>query len=278
MLQKSKPEVVYCTTSAMVFCLPLAKLAGAKRTILHLQEIWSPREAWFLGLAARYADHIFCISTAARNCLPKSLLKRSHLLVNAHRDSEMPVVPHESLKGPLKFLVASRWNTWKGHTSLLKAWDGELSPGELTILGGPPAMGVGVDVRAMVKELRHSSSIDVVGEVENIADYIDAADYLVLPSESPEPFGLVLLEAFARGRPVIASRAGGVMDVVVDGGNGILFEMGNTDQLQTVLTTARREDAIMLGREARRHFEQHFSIESYGSRLRALWKGVVKDA
>lgn len=61
-----------------------------------------------------------------------------------------------------------------------------------------------------------------------------AAQIFVLPS-STEPFGIVILEAWAAGAPVIASRVGGIPDFVSDGNNGLLFENGNTDLLTNCL-------------------------------------------
>ncbi|MGO4251339.1 glycosyltransferase [Paenarthrobacter sp. TAF1] len=276
-LKRAKPDVAYCTTSAMVFCLPIAKLARVKRVVLHLQEIWAPREATVLGLAAEFADKIVCISRAARESLPKRLHQRSRLLLNAHRPSASPLVPLETLRGPLRFLIASRWNGWKGHFSLLSAWNQDTCPGELIILGGPPSMGTGVDVEALVRNLRHSSSVSVIGEVNDIAGYIDQADFLVLPSDRPEPFGLVLVEAFARGRPVIASRAGGVVDIVRDGHNGLLFEMGDELELRRLLNNVDRASAAALGNQAKLDFEDKFSIESFELRLRELWPEIVEE-
>ncbi|MFJ4226068.1 glycosyltransferase family 4 protein [Paenarthrobacter nicotinovorans] len=225
---------------------------------------------------ARFADTIICISSAARNSIPRRLHSRSVLLRNAHRGSNAPLVPFERLDGPLKFLIASRWNSWKGHASLLGAWDQDESPGQLLILGGPPSVGEGVDVEAIVQDLRHSGSISIVGQVEDISSYIDEVDFLVLPSDKPEPFGLVILEAFARGRPVIASRGGGVLDVVVEGSNGLLFDMGEPSQLHELIHNADRTLAASLGRQARRDFEENFSIESYESRLQNLWPELVR--
>lgn len=275
-LRKARPDVVYCTTSAMVFCLPIAKLAGVRTTVLHLQEIWAPKEARLLGLAAGFADTIICISSAARNSIPKRLRHRSRLLLNAHRASSEPLVPLETLSGPPKFLVASRWNSWKGHASLLRSWDQETSPGELIILGGPPSMGSGVDVEAIVSKLRHSSSVSIVGEVSNVTEYIDQVDFLVLPSDKPEPFGLVLLEAFARGRPVIASRAGGVLDVVRDGSNGLLFDIGEQSQLDMLLNSVNRVHAVALGSQAKRDYEDNFSIMTFETRVRQIWPEIVR--
>lgn len=209
-LRATRPDVVYCTTSAMVLCLPMARLLRVKTIILHMQEIWSPpREAGVLGLFARAARRIFCISNAAKDSLPKQLKERADLLVNAHQDNKTTLVPVSVDPQPLRFVVASRWNAWKGHTPpLLAAWDTEFCPpGELVIMGGPPAVGTGVDVQSLASRVRHSNRITIVGEVDDISPHIDAADFLILPSEQPEPFGLVLLEAFARGRAVVATAA-----------------------------------------------------------------------
>lgn len=270
-LLKSDIEVIYCTTSAMVLCLMLSRLARVRRIILHMQEIWSPREALMLGLLARGAHEIFCISDAARESLPKHVRQRAVILRNAHREHNPKDLQGPPLVGPLKFVVASRWNSWKGHEGLLAAWNNESPPGELLILGGPPALGEAVDVPRLVSQLKHEKSISIVGEVDDITPYIDSADFLVLPSEKPEPFGLVLLEAFARGKAVIASRAGGVLDIVTHEHDGLLYPLGDSKCLASVLSSVHREDAQRMGVNARQTYEHKFSIEGYRRNFRELW-------
>ena len=65
---------------------------------------------------------------------------------------------------------------------------------------------------------------------EEIPTWMAACDYLVVPSLS-EGFGLVAIEAMACGRPVIASRTGGLSEIVVDSKNGFVFEPGNPESL-----------------------------------------------
>jgi glycosyltransferase involved in cell wall biosynthesis len=273
LLRDSKPDVVYCTTSAMVLCLPLAWLAGVKMRVLHVQEIWAGKERRVLGFLGRAANRIICISSASHDSMPRFLTGRANLMVNAHQDSGKMLVSRPP-GTPLRFVVASRWNAWKGHRTLLEAWDAESAPGELIILGGPPPIGEGVDVPGLVANLRHPDSVSVIGEVAAIDVHIDDADFLILPSDSPEPFGLVVLEAFARGRPVIASRAGGVLDVVTDGFDGRLYEIGNAEALRSILQSVDRQQAIQMGLNARKTYEQKFSIVAYRKRFAAFWETV----
>ena len=69
-----------------------------------------------------------------------------------------------------------------------------------------------------------------VGKQPNIVDYLSAADVLLLPSQT-ESFGLAALEAMACEVPVIASRVGGIPEVVTDGETGFLSEVGDVDKM-----------------------------------------------
>ena len=91
-----------------------------------------------------------------------------------------------------------------------------------------------------------------VGKQPNIVDYLSAADVLLLPSEQ-ESFGLAALEAMACEVPVIASRVGGIPEVVTDGETGFLSEVGDVEKMAGDAarllsdTTLRRE----MGKRAR---------------------------
>ncbi len=75
-----------------------------------------------------------------------------------------------------------------------------------------------------------SDDVLFVGQVPNIADYLSVADVLLIPSET-ESFGLAALEAMACEVPVIATRVGGLPEVVKHGENGFLVKLGDTSAM-----------------------------------------------
>ena len=303
-LIRLRPQVLYCSTSAVLLLAPAARLLGIPRVVLHVQEIWSGPEAALLRVMSRFATDWIAISRASAASLPPGIVDRVQVIVNGVEDrglreaavgrpaaggtagpepgrtpgrvTEVPPPPGSEAE-PLRFLMAGRWNAWKGHEFLLRAWDAGDPPGTLTILGGPPDTGVGVDVAGLVAALRHPESVTIVGEVPEITGYVDAADVMVVPSTAPEPFGLVAIEAFARGRPVVGSNAGGLADVVTQGVTGWLYDPGDLAGLSAVLRRLDRPTARVVGKLARRAYEEQYTAALFRENLGAWWKQVVES-
>jgi glycosyltransferase involved in cell wall biosynthesis len=269
-LQASDPQLVYCTTSAALLGAPVARAAGVPVVVAHAQEIWSDFDRRLLTVPARACHHLLAISDAVERSLPATLRERTTVVANATPEPEV-VTSLEGRSGPLQYVVASRWNGWKGHATLLAAWD-RIDDGELTVLGGPPASGDVTDVVRLVAGLRRPESVTIVGEVSDPSTYLNAADIVLVPSDRPEPFGLVAIEAFARGRPVIASAGGGLLDIVTPGGDGWLFPPGDVAALAVLLATVTRTDAQARGRAARKTYEERFSTP----RFAAEWRSAIE--
>ena len=91
-----------------------------------------------------------------------------------------------------------------------------------------------------------------VGKQPKIVDYLSASDVLLLPSEQ-ESFGLAALEAMACELPVIASRVGGVPEVVTDGETGFLSEVGDVEKMANDAARLLTDDDFRheMGRRAR---------------------------
>ena len=96
-----------------------------------------------------------------------------------------------------------------------------------------------------------------------------------LPTSSMLPLkvdvkGLVLLEAFRQGRPVIASRAGGPVDIVADGVDGWLFTPGDPDALAELLRRLTVDDLAAAGRVARETYLARYTPEVFRRRIGSL--------
>lgn len=119
----------------------------------------------------------------------------------------------------------------------------------------------------------------IVSQDELIEQY-DRADILLVPSLWQEPFGLVVLEAMARGLPVIASKTGGLVEIVTHEVNGLLVEPGNERELVLAIRELLLdvEKRTRLGQAGRATVEEHFTIEKNAQRveqhlLRAIQRG-----
>ena len=101
-----------------------------------------------------------------------------------------------------------------------------------------------------------------VGKQARIVDYLSVADVLLLPSEQ-ESFGLAALEAMACEVPVVASRVGGVPEVVTDGETGCLAEVGDVDKMaDDAARLLTDEDARRaMGRRARESALSRYSTD-----------------
>ncbi len=135
------------------------------------------------------------------------------------------------------------------------------------------------NAETLARELGVADDVVFVGSVPNIADYLSVADLLFLPSES-ESFGLAALEAMACEVPVIATRVGGLPEVVREGETGHLVSIGDTEAMADLAVRLLADPPRLreMGRRARA-----WAVESYNTtriipQYEALYERVVQQA
>jgi glycosyltransferase involved in cell wall biosynthesis len=161
---------------------------------------------------------------------------------------------------------------YKNVAGLAAAWRSvapQVPDARLVVVGKGPQAGV---VERLAAEfpgrVEHAAELPP----EGVAERLDEATVLVLPSRF-EGLGRVVIEAFARGRGVVATRAGGILDLVEDGREGLLVEVDDVDGLaaQLVRVLSDRPLAERLGAAAHERFPRwDQTAEQWAERVRGL--------
>jgi glycosyltransferase involved in cell wall biosynthesis len=154
-------------------------------------------------------------------------------------------------------LFLGRLSAEKGIQTLMDAWS-RLEGIPLRLAGDGPLASEG-DVQ------RRRSDIVFLGQVPNAKalELMKSARLLVFPSEWYEGFPRVIVEAFAAGTPVIASRLGSMAELIRDGDNGLLFTPGDPLDLAAKVSWlwSHHREAEEMGRRARLEFEEKYTPE-----------------
>lgn len=141
---------------------------------------------------------------------------------------------------------------------------------------GPERAGA----EALAARLGVAESVRFVGKQpqSQVREYLSVADLLLLPSQS-ESFGLTALEAMACETPVIATRVGGIPELVEDKGCGFLFEIGDVDGMARASLRVLSDDAERerLGRRGREIAVSRFTTERIIPQYEELYARVVRE-
>lgn len=161
----------------------------------------------------------------------------------------------------------------KGLNFLIEAWRDVInvfSDARLLLLGNGPTME---DMKKLAMTLGIADSVEFCGRVSQITDYLHATDVFVLPSLQ-EGMPNSLLEAMACGLPVVATRIGGVVDIVKDGENGILVEAGDSKSLARgiIRLLNDREFAGHIASNAFQTIKNFYSLDSIAPKYVELYR------
>ena len=149
-------------------------------------------------------------------------------------------------------------------------------PARLVMCGDGPERERAV---TLAHELGVADDVVFVGSVPNIADYLSVADLLLLPSES-ESFGLSALEAMACEVPVIATRVGGLPEVVLEGETGHLVAVGATEAMADLAAALLSDQPRLrtMGRQSRKWAVERYNTDRIIPQYEALYERVVHQA
>jgi glycosyltransferase involved in cell wall biosynthesis len=278
-----RPEIVHAHNTTCIHYAALARRLTAARTALTCHGLGlakvrpaSPEEWSAIDAVVAVSDDTARQVENAHN--------RDRLIVLRNGvDPEQPVRSREAVRGELGLddrpvaIIVARIDGHKGHENLLRA---------LALLKRSPAcpmlliVGDGSEKRRM-ELLAVQLGLDperarFLGYRSDIADLLAACDLFVLPSDS-EGLPLSVLEAMAHGLPVVATRVGGIPELVGDGRTGLLVPPGDVSALAAALArlTVFPDLRLQLGEAGAARVRDEFSFDGMTAQYEAIYAKLL---
>ena len=233
-----------------------------------------------VGNILRSASAVAAISNHSRqNILAHTgATQRVRLIYNAVR------MPHRSFGAlpwePPLLLCVGRIVPEKGFDLAVEAFarvHTQIPDARLMIVGDGPARA---SLECRAEDLGLAGLTKFLGWVplDEVPDVLDRATIMLVPSRS-EAFGLVAVQAALAGRPVVATRTGGLPEVVLDGRTGIVVPVDDAEALAEAIMQllGDRGLAIRLGSNAANSARNRFGLESFVANYDDLYREVLKD-
>ncbi|MBW1786988.1 MAG: glycosyltransferase family 4 protein [Deltaproteobacteria bacterium] len=224
---------------------------------------------WVVGCSRATLD-------TARSRIPK-IISRSSVIYNGIEEPSL--FPSSLPFDAPRLLCVGRLDTQKGYDLALTAFASIIDryPRVRLVLAGDGPERPALEKQA--KELGIIHAVDFNGWVapEMVPDLINASTIVMMPSRR-ESFGLVAVEAALMARPTVATRVGGLPEVVVDGETGIVVEPEDPAALAdaTVHLLTHRKTATEMGLAGRRRAREVFGLQQYVDAYDDLYQKMVK--
>lgn len=188
----------------------------------------------------------------------------------------LPTLP----QGSVVLLVVARLEQRKGHRILFEAVSRilreETGPRPVVLVAGDgPERAV---LEQEVGRLGASEAIHMLGHRDDIPELLQRCDIVVLPSIGQEDFPLVVLEAMAAGRPVVATEVAGIPEQVVHKGTGLLVPAGSVDELAVALRDLinNLDLRFAYGKAGLERFKTRFSADLSVQRYEQMFSQLVE--
>ena len=242
------------------------------------------------------SDHIIAISNYVRNQIERQFGEQGKKLSVVHRGVDVEVFDAASVAQSriIRFvdsialpedepviMLPARPTAWKGHEVLLKALshipDRRFN---CVLLGAADGKTAFVDrLTQLGMKLGLEGRFRLTAGVDDMPAALMAADIVVMPSVTPEPFGRVSLEAQAMGRLVVAFDHGGAAESIIHGRTGWLAKPVDPESLAECLaraldvTTSQRRTMAL---ETREHIEERFSTTRMCNSTISIYARLLK--
>lgn len=292
--RKHKVSLIHSNTSAVLGGGVVAFFLGIPH-IRHVHEILKQPE-WLgkiiYSMICVGSQQVVAISSAVAEALQSSIgcLERKITLIWNGIDTDVfsPQVSGKEMRKEwgipedgIVVSVVGRISHWKGQEVFLDAAHSLLdNPSLYFIIIGDPIQGDEqrlLNLKKKVAFWEQKNRVIFVQYDNRIAEVMRAIDILVVPSILPEPFGLVVIEAMASERCVVAFAHGGVKEIVNDS-TGLLVTPNNVNALRNAILKLALDENMrnQMGRHGRRRVIQNFSLTKFKNEFNDLYLSIIQ--
>ena len=262
-LKPHRPRVVYC---AHGWAFDRQGSAYTNSLLALMERIWG-----------FFCDAVVCISDHDLRSGRKAGISASRLVMIRNGIADAIGATDESFAtlwpaGSLRILFVGRLDRQKGVDILYGALR-QLGPRVSAVVVGAPVVA---DAHSALEPPHNATLVGWLPR-DRIATLCHAAQLLVVPSRW-EGFGLAAVEGMRAGRAVIASRVGGLAEVVEDGVTGLLIESESSDRLAEAIASVPDATLREMGAEGRKRYERLFHIRRVGDELDGLYRRLLRGA
>lgn len=285
-VQQQRIDLLHANGSRSMF------YAGLVGFLTGVPVVWHVRIALADGywdrFLALWARRIVAISAAVRDRFAMGVHNKVQIVHNGVEvDSFARADPsywrEQWGEGPIVGMVA-QLIPWKRQEDFIDAMAlvARSWPTARFVLVGDEPEGAGIygaQLRARAASVGLADQLVFTGFCPDIAPVFAALDVAVLCS-CDEPFGRVIIEAMAAGKPVVATRGGGVPEIVVEGETGFMVAVADVEALAQAVGNLLADPpmAQAMGRAGQERVRAHFSVCAHVEKIESLYSEILGDA
>ncbi len=286
LIRLHRPDVVHLHSRRGADVLGGIAAKLEKVPVVVSRRVDNPESPWWAAIKYRLYDRVITISEGIRQVLlgegvdpSRVICVRSAVVAEDYQHPCDPGVLRQEFRlhgdGPVVAVIAQLIPR-KGHRYLLAALPDllrEFPDLQVLFFGKGPLKD---QLEAMAGEAGLQEVVHFTGFRDDLPRWLRCLDLLVHPAEM-EGLGVSLLQAAAAGVPLVASRVGGIPEIVVDGESGILTNPGDQQALATAVRSLLRDQDLRrhLGEGARRRVESLFSVDAMVKGNLKVYEGVL---
>jgi glycosyltransferase involved in cell wall biosynthesis len=178
-------------------------------------------------------------------------------------------------------VLAGRFSTYKGQEELIHAsalFMHKYVHTYILLAGNEDDVEFTAHIQSLIDQYNLGNRIKMIGYRSDIPEVMACANIVVMPSRD-EPFGLVALEGMAMGKPVVATRVGGIPSFIKDGETGLLIDPCDPQALAEAISLLldNPDIAKTIGERARAEVIEHYHADIYGQRFVSFMRDALQQ-